>query len=130
MDLVTPFGAQISCKPKYEARLHHSGKKMRPGIFIGYVLRTGGGWSGDLLIAECEDFENLPTQISTSNVSSTRKSHTKESCCFNAQTNLSNSSIFFNLHAAKCPPGETQSKMKKNNTTPFYEEKAVNNNGA
>ena len=26
---------------------------------MGYESRAGGGWSGDLLIADCEDFENL-----------------------------------------------------------------------
>ena len=28
-------------------------------IFMGYVLRAVEGWSGDLLIADCEDIENL-----------------------------------------------------------------------
>ena len=32
---------------------------MLPGIFMQHVLRAGGGWSGDLPIADCEDFESL-----------------------------------------------------------------------
>ena len=33
---------------------------MLPVIFMGYVLRAGrGGWSGNLLIAESEDLDNL-----------------------------------------------------------------------
>ena len=31
----------------------------RPRIFMGYVLRVEEGWSGDLLIVDCEDLENL-----------------------------------------------------------------------
>ena len=26
---------------------------------MGYVIRAGGGWSGELLIADCEDLGNL-----------------------------------------------------------------------
>ena len=33
--------------------------KMLPGVFMGYVLRAGGGWSGDLGIADCRDLENV-----------------------------------------------------------------------
>ena len=27
------------------------------GIILGFVLRAGGGWSGDLMIADCEDLQ-------------------------------------------------------------------------
>ena len=30
-------------------------------IFMVYVLRTRGGWSGDLLVADCDDLKNLST---------------------------------------------------------------------
>ena len=43
----------------------------------------------------------------------TRKSHKKESYRFHVETDLSHSSTFLNLDAAKCPPGEALSKMKK-----------------
>ena len=62
MGFLIPFGATVSYKPissKDEARLHQFGKKMLPGIFMGNVLDAGGGWSGDLLMADFGDLENL-----------------------------------------------------------------------
>ena len=44
--------------------VHQFGKEMLPGISVGFVLRAGRGWSGDLLIVDREDFENLaPSDI-------------------------------------------------------------------
>ena len=40
-----PFRAEVTYIPitsKDGARLHQIGKKMLPGIFMGYVLRSGG----------------------------------------------------------------------------------------
>ena len=40
-----PCRAKVSCKTisnKDESRLHRQGKKMLPGIFMGYVKRAGG----------------------------------------------------------------------------------------
>ena len=52
------------------------------------------------------------------------KSHKKEICWFHVQTNLCNSSIFFNRHAARSPPEETLSKMKmKKKMTQFRSKK-------
>ena len=91
-----PFGAKVSCKPifsKDQARLHQFGIKMLPRIFMGYVLRPQGGWSGGLHIADCDARTCQPPR-KTSNSWSTRKSHKEEICCFRVQTNVSNSSIF------------------------------------
>ena len=47
---VIPFGAEISYKPiapKDKDRLHQFGITVLSGIFIGYALQTGGGWTGD-----------------------------------------------------------------------------------
>ena len=42
-----------------QSRLHQSGKKVSPGIFLGYALIAGGIWEGDILIADLEDMEKL-----------------------------------------------------------------------
>ena len=34
--------------------------KMLGGICVGYVPRAGGGWSGDLIMADVEDLQNMP----------------------------------------------------------------------
>ena len=52
---VIPFGAEITYKPitdKDKARLHQFGIKVLSGVFVGYSLNIGGGWSGDLLVAD------------------------------------------------------------------------------
>ena len=61
-------------------------------------------------------------QTSTSNGSSSRISHKKESCCFHVQWGLSNSAIFLN-HAAKSQPRETLSQLKKKKKTPCSKKK-------
>ena len=42
---------------------------------MGYVLREGGAWSGDLLLADCEDLEN----VSASEIHVQKDSNTKKS---------------------------------------------------
>ena len=58
---ITPFGAMVEChpiSPKDQARVHQLGKKVLPGIFLGYELVAGRIWKGDILIADLEDLEN------------------------------------------------------------------------
>ena len=121
-DLLTPFGEKVSCRPissKDKARLHQSGKKMLPNMCMGDVLRADGRWSGDLLIAVCEDHENPSASNDHVKQFKYKNLHTKESCCFHVQTDLSVSSIFLNSRAAKCLPGEPLSRMKKEKKAPF-----------
>ena len=59
--MVISFGAEISYKPispKDKDRLRQFGITVLSGIFIGYALQTGGGWTGDLLLVDWEDVEN------------------------------------------------------------------------
>ena len=58
---VIPLGAEMCCNPistKDKSRLHQCGTKMFPGVFIGYALNSGGGWTEDLTIADLHDIEN------------------------------------------------------------------------
>ena len=44
---IIPFGAMVAYHPmsaKNLSRLHQSGKKVLPGIFIGYALQAGQMW--------------------------------------------------------------------------------------
>ncbi|MHC4952052.1 MAG: integrase catalytic domain-containing protein, partial [Planctomycetota bacterium] len=50
-----PFGAQVQYLPITHAdktQQHAFGNKMRRGIFLGYVQQAGGGWNGDLYVAD------------------------------------------------------------------------------
>ena len=39
------------------------GTKMLPGRFIGYALKTGGGWNGDFIIADQDIENNLASEV-------------------------------------------------------------------
>ena len=56
-----PFGSMeyhpISVKD--QSRLHQFGKKVLPGIFIGYMLYAERIWKGDILVADVEELEYL-----------------------------------------------------------------------
>ena len=65
---IIPFGAEIAYLPisqKDKARVHQMGDKLLPGIFIGYEVFAGGGWTGDLLVV---DWDNLNDAVNFSEV--------------------------------------------------------------
>ena len=66
---IIPFGSMVECHP----RLHQFGKKVIPGIFLGYVLCAGRIWKGDFLVAENEDLEKWAHQKSVQGDSMQRK---------------------------------------------------------
>ena len=35
------------------------GKKVLPGLFLGYALYAGGIWKGDVLVADIEELETM-----------------------------------------------------------------------
>ena len=41
------------------SRLHQFGKKVLPGIFLGYVLYAGGFWKGDIMVADIEELDKM-----------------------------------------------------------------------
>ena len=57
---IIPFGSLVEYHPisaKDQSRIHHFGKKVLPGLFLGYALYAGGIWKGDVLIADLEELE-------------------------------------------------------------------------
>ena len=40
-------------------RIHQFGKKVLPGLFLGYALYAGGIWKGDILVADIEELETM-----------------------------------------------------------------------
>ena len=52
----------VECHPlfaKGQSRLHQFGPKFLPGMFLGYVLSTGGIWKGDITVADIEELEQM-----------------------------------------------------------------------
>ena len=41
------------------SRLHLFGPIVLPGVFLGYVLNSGGIWKGDIMVADIEEFEQM-----------------------------------------------------------------------
>ena len=61
---IIPFGAEMSYKSisdKDKARLPSFGAGLLSGIFVGYKQHAGGGWTGDLLVADWDEIENAQT---------------------------------------------------------------------
>ena len=60
--LVIPSGSLVEYHPitaKDQSRIHQFGKKVLPGLFLGYALYEGGIWKGDVLIADLEELETM-----------------------------------------------------------------------
>ena len=59
---IIPFGSLVEYHPitaKDQSRIHQFGKKVLPGLFLGYALYAGGIWKGDVLIADIEELETM-----------------------------------------------------------------------
>ena len=56
-DLVNHFKDPISTKD--HSRIHQFGKRVLPGIFLGYVYNAGGIWKGDIQVVDLEELEEM-----------------------------------------------------------------------
>ena len=59
---IIPFGSFVEYHPitaKDQSRIHQFGKKVLPGLFLGYALCAGGIWKGDVLVADLEELETM-----------------------------------------------------------------------
>ena len=64
---IIPFGSLVECHPisaKDQSKIHQFGKKVLPGLFIGYALYAARTWKGDILVAGIEELETMdPSEI-------------------------------------------------------------------
>ena len=59
---IIPFGSLVEYHPttaKDQSRIHQFGKKVLPGLFLGYASYAGGIWKGDVLVADFEELETM-----------------------------------------------------------------------
>ena len=59
---IKPFGSLVEYYPisaKDQSRIHQFGKKVLPGLFLGYALYAGGIWKGDIMVADIEELETI-----------------------------------------------------------------------
>ena len=66
---------------KDQSRIHQFGKKILPGLVLGYALYAGRIWKGDVLVADLEELETMDaseiyskkTQCERGDISQTRR---------------------------------------------------------
>ena len=59
---IIPFGSLVEYHPitaKDQSRIHQFGKKVLPGLFLGYALYAGRIWKGDIMVADIEELETM-----------------------------------------------------------------------
>ena len=59
-EVLKKLNCEITYKPSspvVKQQMHPMGSKVLSGVFLGYKQRMGGDWSGDLYVADWEDFE-------------------------------------------------------------------------
>ena len=57
-----PFGSLVEYYPssaKDQSRIHQFGKKVLPGLFLGYALYAVEIWKGDMLVADIKELETM-----------------------------------------------------------------------
>ena len=61
-DQLSHFGSLVEYHPisaKDQSRIHQFGKKILPGLFLGYALYAGAIWKGDIMVADIEELETM-----------------------------------------------------------------------
>ena len=59
---IIPFGSLVEYHPvtaKDQSRIYQFGKKVLPGLFLGYALYAERIWKGDVLVADLEELETM-----------------------------------------------------------------------
>ena len=59
---IIPFGSLVEYCPvsaKDQSRIHQFGKKVLPGLFLGYALHAGGIWKGNKMVVNIEELETM-----------------------------------------------------------------------
>ena len=59
---ILPFGSLVEYYPisaKDQSRIHQFGKKVLPGLCLGYALYAGGIWKGDMMVAGIEELDTM-----------------------------------------------------------------------
>ena len=70
---------RLSISAKDQSRIHQFGKKVLPGLFLGYALYAGGNWKGDILVADIEELETMDASEIYSRRLNAKKSNISQS---------------------------------------------------
>ena len=59
---IIPIGSLVEYYPisaNDQSRIHQFGKKVLPGLFLGYALYAGRKWKGGMLVADIDELETM-----------------------------------------------------------------------
>ena len=82
---IIPFGSLVEYHPKTakdQSRIHQFGKKVLPGLFLGYALYAGGIWKGNRLVADIEELETMASEIYSERLNAKQVIFPKENVTF------------------------------------------------
>ena len=73
---IIPYGSLVDYHPitaKDQSRIHQFGKKVLPGLFLGYASDAVRTWKGEVLVADLEELETMDASEIHSKKDSMRK---------------------------------------------------------
>ena len=102
------FGSLVEYHPitaKDQSRIHQFGKKVLPGLFLGYALYAGRIWKGNVLVADLESWRRWTLRKSTQKDSMRKRSYfpkKKEKLFF--QSKMDESTFLEEIRTWEHPP--------------------------
>ena len=106
---ITPFGSLVEYYPisaKDQSRIHQFGKKVLPGLFLGYALYAGRIWKGDNMVADVKELETMDaSEIYSKRLSAKEVIFPKQNGKFIFQPQMDESNFFLEeIRKSEHPP--------------------------
>ena len=105
---IVPFGSLVEYYPisaKDQSRIHHFGKKVLPGLFLGYALYAGPFWKGDVLVADIEELETMDaSEIYSKRLNAKEVLFLKENGKLSFQSQMDESNFLEEIKTCEHPP--------------------------
>ena len=121
---IIPFGSLVEYHPetaKDQSRIHQFGKKVLPGLFLGYALYAGGIWKGDVLIADLEELETMDaSEIYSKRLNTKKVIFPKQRQCI-FQSQMDESTPLEEIRNREHPPWYGIDQFKERVTLTFLE---------
>ena len=122
---IIPFGSLVEYHPitaKYQSRIHQFGKKVLPGLFLGYALYAGGIWKGDVLVADLEELETVDaSEIYSERLNAKKVIFPKEKGEFIFHSQMDESNPLEEIKPWEHPPRYGSDQFKEKVTLIFLE---------
>ena len=105
---IIPFGSLVEYYPitaKDQSRTHQFGKKVLPGLCLGYALYAEGIWKGDVLVADLEELETMDaSEIHSKRLNAKEVIFLKEKEKLFFQSQMDESNLLEEIKTSEHPP--------------------------